>query len=394
MQFGKLKPLTASLLVRAFTATNAFFPTTTTTTNFARFASSTSFPANPNFKNNKTKMPAKAHTALDEMDEKGSFKRTAAGFRNTIEEGGRFPPEADRYHLYVSLACPWACGTLAALKYKGLDDVIGHSIVHSTWRRTRPDDPEDKHIGWHFRSPGDDPVTNDLGYGSNDCDDALVPDTVYGFKTIRDLYEKAEDKTGKYSTPVLWDKKEGTIVCNESLDILKIFDSAFDGTSLLKHPENKLFPSVPGEAEEAEGLNEWIYPTVNNGVYRCGFAKLQGAYSKAHEELFSSLERLEEHLKKFDSERGFLTSDNFTWIDLRLYMTLVRFDPVYVVYFKTSHKRIADHPHILEYMRRCYKVPAVKAVTNIKHIKQHYFTSHPALNTYGIIPDHNGPDLE
>merc|ERR1711956_147267 len=142
------------------------------------------------------------------------------------------------------------------------------------------------------------------------------------------------------------------------------------------------------------GTNEWIYPTVNNGVYRCGFATLQGAYSKAHKELFSSLERLKEHLKKVDSERRFLTSDNFTWIDLRLYMTLVRFDPVYVVYFKTSHKRIADFPNLLRFVRKCYSIPEIEASTNIKHIKMHYFTSHPILNTYGIIPHSNGPSPE
>jgi len=335
----------------------------------------------------------KAHTALDEMSEKGEFKRTAAGFRNTIEKGGLFEPEAGRYHLYVSLACPWAAGTLAALRYKGLSDAIGHSIVHPTWGRTRPDDPEDAHCGWHFKSPGDEPVPNSLGHGSNECDDACVPDSVNGAKTIRDLYEMANDNTGKYSTPILWCTKSKAIVCNESLDILKIFDGSFDDVA--KHPERKLFPTDAKQAAAAEALNDYVYPTVNNGVYRCGFAKKQAAYEKAHKELFESLDRLEEHLKS-NHEKGvdFLTGSEMTWIDLRLYMTLVRFDPVYVVYFKTSHKRIADFPNLLRFVRKCYSIPEIKASTNIKHIKMHYFTSHPALNTYGIIPAHNGPSLE
>jgi len=336
---------------------------------------------------------AKAHTALDEMSSTGEFKRVAAGFRNTIEPGSKFAPEAGRYHLYVSLACPWAAGTLAALRYKGLADVIGHSIVHSTWGRTRPDDPEDTHCGWHFKNPGDDPVPNPLGHGSNECDDALVPDTVNGAKTIRELYELANDVTGKYSTPVLWCTKEKTIVCNESLDILKIFDGAFD--ELAKHPERKLFPTDAKEAAAAEALNDYIYPTVNNGVYRCGFATKQAAYERAHKELFESLDRLEEHLKNKEANGiEFLTGSEMTWIDLRLYMTLVRFDPVYVVYFKTSNKRIADFPNLLRFVRKCYSIPEIKASTNIKHIKMHYFTSHPILNTYGIIPYSNGPSLE
>jgi putative glutathione S-transferase len=331
----------------------------------------------------------KARTSLDEMDKEGSFIRKPSTFRNTIETGGRFEPEADRYHLYVSLACPWAAGALAALKHKGLDDAIGYSVVHPTWGRTKPD--VDEHCGWIFKSPGDEPFPNTVGYGSFDCDDACIPDNINGAKTIRDLYELADDTSGKYTTPVLWCKKEKTIVCNESTDILKIFDSAFD--DFAKYPERNLFKNE--EMEEAEALNDFIYPTVNNGVYRCGFAKSQEAYEEAHTELFASLERLEIHLEE-KSANGipFLIGQELTWIDLRLYKTLVRFDPVYVVYFKTSQKRIADFPHLLKFMRKCYSVPAVKATTNIKHIKMHYFTSHPALNHYGIIPVSNGPSLE
>merc|ERR1712232_580139 len=238
-------------------------------------------------------------------DDEGNFKRTAAGHNNIIDEDNeRFPPEANRYHLYVSLACPWAAGTLAALKYKGLDDVISISIVHPTWNRTRPDDPNDEHTGWHFKSPGDEPVSNSLGHGSFDCDDALIPDTVNGAKTVRDLYELANDTTGKYSTPILWCKKEKTIVCNESLQILKMFDKAFQ--QFAKHPERILFPEDEAIQKEAEELNEFIYPTVNNGVYRCGFAKTQEAYKKAHTELFASLDELENRLSSRNGD--FLTS--------------------------------------------------------------------------------------
>ncbi|KAL1529243.1 hypothetical protein AB1Y20_000198 [Prymnesium parvum] len=330
----------------------------------------------------------RARTALDEVDAKGNFKRTAGGYTCTVAPGTRYEPEAGRYHLYVALACPWANGALAALKYKGLDQVISYSVVHPTWARTRPADPKDEHSGWHFRAPGDAAVPNTLGYGANDCDDALIPDYVNGCKSIRDLYELANDQVGKYTTPLLWDKKTRSIVCNESLEILKTFDSAFD--AFAKHPERKLFK--PEKKAEAEKLNEFIYPTVNNGVYRCGFATTQEAYATAHAELFASLDKLEERFSK--STARFLTGDDFTWIDLRLYMTLVRFDPVYIVYFKTSHKRLADYPNLLKFVRSCYAIPEIKEVTNIKHIKMHYFTSHPRLNTYGIIPVHNGPPLD
>mmetsp|Transcript_11451 Transcript_11451/g.30605 ORF Transcript_11451/g.30605 Transcript_11451/m.30605 type:complete len:338 (+) Transcript_11451:78-1091(+) len=329
----------------------------------------------------------KAHTALDEIDSKGDFQRSAAGFSNKVAPESRFEPEASRYHLYVALGCPWANGCLTALKFKGLEDIISVSVVHPTWRRTRCDDPEDLHTGWHFRAPGDAPVTNELGHGSFECDDACIPDTVNGCKTIRELYERANDQTGKYTTPVLWCKKEGTIVSNESMEILQILDSAFD--EWCKHPERKLFNKA--EAAAAEELNSYIYPTVNNGVYRCGFARTQEAYVRAHAELFASLDRLEALLAK--SGTAFLTGSEFRWIDLRLYMTLVRFDPVYVVYFKTSHKRLADFPHLLRFVRTCYSIQAVKATTNIKHIKMHYFSSHPTLNTYGILPASDGPEL-
>lgn len=336
---------------------------------------------------------SKPRTALDEMDGDGRFVRKEAAFRGgAIVPGGRFEPEAGRYHLYVALGCPWAAGTLAALKYKGLGGVIGHSIAHPTWLPTRPEDPDDGHCGWHFRAPGDDPVTNSLGHGSFECDGALVPDDVNGARTVRELYDMAGDVEGKYSTPVLWDKKEKTIVSNESLDIIKMFDGSFDG--LAERPDRRLFPSGE-EGKELDALNEWIYPTVNNGVYRTGFAKTQSAYSEAHAQLFESLARLEERFEaNAASGVPFLVGRSLTWLDLRLYETLVRFDPVYVVYFKASHRRVADHPRILDFVRRCHAIPEVRAATNMRHIKMHYFSSHPTLNPYGVIPESDGPPLE
>ena len=137
------------------------------------------------------------------LPDDGEFKRTAAAFLGgQIAPGTKYEPAAGRYHLYVSLACPWAAGTLTALHLKGLDHVISHSVCHPTWRRTRPDDPDDKHCGWHFRSPGDPPVSNELGHGENECDEACIPDSVHGFSTVRQVYELAKDTAGKYSTPV------------------------------------------------------------------------------------------------------------------------------------------------------------------------------------------------
>ena len=351
-----------------------------------------------------------ARTALDEIGGDGSFKRTPSKFVSKIEPGGRFEPEAERYHLYVALACPWAAGTLAALKHKGLDGIVGVSVVHSTWGKTNTNgNDNDPHCGWHFRNPGDDPVTNSLGYGSFECDDALVPDTVNGAKTVRELYQLANDTSGKYTTPILWCKKENTIVNNESLQILKILDESFagvlrdNGKDNGKDNDRCLFP--PKLQAQAEEWNELIYNTVNNGVYKCGFAKSQAAYETAHKELFATLDKLEAHFGEQKSNSNsssnsgpplfLMGTQQPTWLDIRLYMTLVRFDPVYVVYFKCSHKKIGDsYPNLLEYIRTCYqRVPAIREATNMRHIKMHYFSSHPILNAYGIIPVSNGPSL-
>ena len=327
-----------------------------------------------------------------------------------IEEGGRFEPAWGRYHLYaawprldmlrrgpristfvlpcceVALACPWADGTLAALYLKGLEHVIGFSVVHPTWQRSRPANPNDMHCGWAFRNPGDPPLANSLGFGKFECDDALVADVVNNCKFVRDLYEKSNDKAGKYSTPVLWDKKEGTIVNNESMDILKMFNTKFN--KFAKNPELDLFPAHL--AKVAEEANAWIYPNINNGVYRCGFAKTQEAYDMAVKDLAAALDKAENLLAK----QRYVCGDTFTYMDLRLFMTLVRFDPVYVVYFKTNVGTIEmNYPNLFNYIRDIYQFGSMSKAINMRHIKMHYFTSHPDLNKFAIIPKGRDMDL-
>ena len=268
-----------------------------------------------------------SHTALDEVDAKGAFKRVDSAFRNSIGQGD-FPAAAGRYHLYVSYACPWAHRALMVRQLKGLNEVIGVSVVHPTWQRTKPEQEEDSHCGWVFRSPDDEPVTQAAGHGSFPCADC-VSDTVNGCATVRDLYELAADTLGKYSVPILWDKEKKTIVNNESSEIIRMLNSAFN--SLATNPDLDLYPE--DTRADIDAVNEWIYPNINNGVYRCGFAKSQEAYDVAVEGLYSSLERVEEIL----STQRFIAGEYLTEADVRLFVTLVRFDEVYVVYFKVQY---------------------------------------------------------
>jgi len=205
-------------------------------------------------------------------------------------------------------------------------------------------------------------------------------------KNLREVYEVGGNPTGPFSTPVLFDKRTNSIVNNESKEILRIFNSAFD--SFAKSPGLSIFPPEL-EAELVELNDTLIYPKINNGVYRAGFARTQQAYDTAVTECFAALEQVE---KRLGASR-FLSGDQFTWLDLRLFHTLVRFDPVYTCYFKTNEKRIADFPNLLGFVRDVYSRPAIRRFINIKHIKMHYFTSHPHLNTYAVIPTHDGPDL-
>ena len=335
-------------------------------------------------------------TAIDSKytaDKKGAFKRSDSKHRHFISiENPDFLPEADRYHLHIALACPWANGVLAMLYLKGLDHAISHSIVHPTWAKTKPDDDSDAHFGWVYRNPGDEPMSNPLGHGSFKCDDTLVPDMFTNVSSVRELYNLCGDQSGPYSTPLLYCKKTKTIVSNESTEILRMLNFEFNGngngSAISKHPDLNLYPA--NLEDELKDLNDsLVYPKVNNGVYRCGFAKSQEAYDDAVKDLFDALEVLEVKLDK----KRYLGGATFTWLDLRLFMTLVRFDPVYMTYFKTNKKRIADYPNLLGFVRDVYSIQDIQKSIDMDHIKTHYFTSHPAMNTYGIIPCYDGPDL-
>ncbi|CAM9649378.1 unnamed protein product [Chrysoparadoxa australica] len=228
-----------------------------------------------------------------------------------------------------------------------------------------------------FAEESDPPVTPRTGVGAIDCRDC-IPDPHFGSKSIRDLYERSKDTAGKYSVPVLWDLKEGCIVNNESSEIVDMFNSAFNG--IAKNPALDLQPAETVAA--ANDVNEWIYANINNGVYRCGFARSQEAYDRAFADLYRSLDKCEQILSK----QRYIAGDVFTIADIRLFVTLVRFDEVYVVYFKCNKKRISDYPNLHNYLRELYQMPALQETTNMAHIKNHYFTSHPELNILSIVP--------
>ena len=318
----------------------------------------------------------KARTALDETTRTGAFQRTATAFHGQIGSP-EFPAESGRYHLYISYACPWATRCLAVRNLKGLENAIGLSVAHPTWQRTRPDDPQDEHAGWVFRSEGDEPLPTRTGHGAF-MPSGLVPDTVNGARDVRELYERSNDQKGTYSVPVLWDKKTSQVVNNESSEIIRMFNSAFN--EIAANPDVNIYPE--DLRKEIDATNEWVYPAINNGVYRCGFARSQEAYDTAVNELFTSLDRVEDIL----SNQRYIAGDRLTEADIRLFMTLVRFDEVYVVYFKTNCKRIEDYHNMFNYCCELHQMPWMQGVTNMVHIKMHYFTSHPTLNHYGIIP--------
>lgn len=325
----------------------------------------------------------KARSALEEVHGDGSFKRTASVHRNVVGVDPRFPVEPKRYRLYVSLACPWACRCLAVYYMKGLEDVVNLSITHPTWRRSKPDDPADQHCGWWFRDPTDPPVAAETGLGAFSCE-GCVPDAANHFRTVRELYECAHDAGGKYSVPVLWDEQTRTIVNNESSEIIRMFNTAFN--ALARNPSLDLYPaSLRAQIEE---VNNWVYPNINDGVYRCGFAKSQAAYDTAVDALYRHLDRAEELL----SRQRFLCGDQLTEADVRLFVTLVRFDEVYVVYFKCNKKCLREYPNLLNYTRDVYQQPGVRASVHMRHIKEHYFSSHPVLNAYSVVPA--GPDVD
>ena len=284
-------------------------------------------------------------------DAKGSFVRKATSFRDWITPDGEFRTQAGRYHLYVSYACPWAHRTLIFRKLKGLEAMIDVSVVH--W--LLGDD------GWTF-APGP----------------GVIPDNVNGAEKLYELYVKARpDYTGRVTVPVLWDKQRGTIVSNESADIIRMFNSAFDG---LGAAPGDYYP--PALRAEIDALNARIYETVNNGVYRCGFAATQPAYDEAVAALFAMLDELEARL----AARRFLTGDQTTEADWRLFVTLLRFDPVYVGLFKCNIRRIADYPNLSRYLGALRAQPGIAETIRLDHIKRHYYESLRFINPTGIVP--------
>ena len=294
----------------------------------------------------------------------GRFQRTTAQFRNWITEDGTAGPtgnggfnaEQGRYHLYVSSACPWAHRTVIFRTLKGLEPMISISIVH--WYMVDQ--------GWTFEPA-----------------DGVIPDTINDAKFLHEIYTRAsQNYSGRVTVPVLWDKKNETIVSNESSEIIRMFNSVFD------HAGATYGDYYPQELrQEIDTLNDRIYSTLNNGVYRCGFATTQEAYDEAVIPLFDTLDWLEGIL----SSKRYLTGNRITEADWRLFTTLIRFDPVYVGHFKCNIRRIIDYPNLSNYLRDLYQKPGIADTVNMEHIKNHYYASHETINPSRLVP--NGPDL-
>ena len=289
----------------------------------------------------------------------GRFERKAPSFRNWVTKDGSagpsgtggFKAEPNRYHLYVSLACPWAHRTIIYRKLKGLEGMISMSVVNAFMGDE----------GWTF-APGE----------------GVVADPILNATNVHEIYTAAQaDYTGRVTVPILWDKKTNTIVSNESPEIIRMFNSAFDEVGAL--PGDFSPPELLAEIDE---LNEFIYPTINNGVYRAGFATTQEAYDEAVVEVFNALDILEARL----ASRRYLTGDTITEADWRLFTTLVRFDAVYVGHFKCNLRRIVDYPNVWGYLRDLYQVPGIADTVAMDYIKAHYYGSHETINPTRIIP--------
>jgi len=301
----------------------------------------------------------------DTKSTRGSFVRKDAAFRNWITADGSagptgiggFKAEAGRYHLYVSLACPWAHRTLIMRALKGLEDKISISVVH--WLMLEN--------GWTFADgPG------------------VIPDTVYHAKFMRDIYAAADPYySGRVTVPVLWDKHTRTIVNNESSEIIRMLNSAFDEVGA---NQGDYYPSAL--RQEIDAINTRVYDTVNNGVYKAGFATSQAAYEEAVGPLFDTLDWLDELL----ADRRFLVGDGLTEADIRLFTTLVRFDAVYVGHFKCNIRRLVDYPNLSAYTRDIYQWPGIASTVNFEHIRRHYYESHRSINPTGIVSV--GPQLD
>ncbi len=285
-------------------------------------------------------------------DKSGHFVRKASAFRHTITADGsnEFKAEPNRYHLYLSYACPWASRALMFLRLKKLENVISFSFV----------EPLMLDMGWEFGN------------------DAETKDPLFGYQYLHQVYQRADAHyTGKATVPALWDKVKNTIVNNESSEIIRMLNKEFDAFTDVKvdyYPKNL--------RNEIDDINQFVYDTINNGVYKCGFASQQAAYDEAVVELFHALDQIEKRLSK----QRYLVDDVLTEADWRLFTTLIRFDVVYYSHFKCNLHRLSDYPSLSKYLHELYQVPGIKSTVNFDHIKKHYFGSHKFLNPSGIIP--------
>lgn len=301
----------------------------------------------------------------DGINKEGKFERSVSSFRSWITKDGNpgssgeggYPAEKGRYHLYVSYACPWANRTLIMRKLKGLEDYISVSVVN----------PIVDKRDWTFEEY-----------------DGVIADPVFNVQDMRQLYQKAEPAYDGYvSVPVLFDKKTNTIVNNESSEIIRMLNEAFDDIGAKPgdyYPEDL--------RSEIDTWNDEIYDSVNNGVYKAGFAKTQANYKEAVEELFRVLDKLDAHLEGKD----YLVGDRLTEADIRLFVTLIRFDPVYVGHFKCNLQQIREYKNLSAYTRSLYQIPEFKETINFDHIKKHYYMSHLDINPTGIVPE--GPSMD
>ncbi len=295
--------------------------------------------------------------SIAELADGGSFKRSETSFRNWVTADGEFPAQAERYHLYVSLACPWAHRTLITRKLKGLEGHISVSVVN--WFMG-----ED---GWSF-----------------DGGEGVVPDPVFDAGHLRDVYAAVKpDYTGRVTVPVLLDTETKQIVSNESAEIIRMFNSAFDGVGA---DAGDYYPA--DLSEEIDTVNARIYDTLNNGVYKSGFARSQRAYESAVLPLFDTLDWMEDIL----SRQHWLAGDRFTEADIRAFPTLIRFDPVYHGHFKCNRRRIVDYQNLWAYTREIYQMPGVAETVDLGHIRNHYYASHETVNPTRIVAV--GPELD
>ena len=299
----------------------------------------------------------KADTDRNAAD--GRFLRSTTSFRDAVTADGSsgFKAEPGRYHLYVSHACPWAHRTTILRALRKLEDVISLSVV----------DPFMSDEGWHFSD----------GAG-------CIPDTVNGTRYLREIYKLAKDDyTGRVSVPVLWDKREKTVVNNESSEIIRMLDTAFNAWG---DGEPEFYPAA--FRDEIDAINERIYEHVNNGVYKTGFARSQAAYEEAFDALFATLDELEARLGR----QRYLVGGRITEADWRLFATLVRFDSVYVGHFKCNRCRIEDYPNLSNYLRDLYQQPGVADTVDMMHIKRHYYESQDSVNPSRVVA--KGPELD